>query len=199
MNLLARWWPLALVASTLALGAAWLHERDDRMRAEGRVEVELARVDSLETVARADSVATVAATARADSIARAAQAAVEAALEEANEARARRPEVIERVVRDAAADSALVRAAVNEVAETYDAELSALNVALVNVEAELYATRDERDALRSELQSMRALNASLEAIIDGQREARPDFFEKWGGRLMWGAAGAALGYVGGKL
>lgn len=189
-------WKWGAIAIIVAGAWGWWADRDARLRAEGRAEVAEAvaeaRADTIadQDVVIADLRSTAdAASARADSV------EAEAAREIQRE-RARRPTVVERVVRDAGADSAVVRAAVMEVSATYELEISALQRATATVMADRDAIRNERDALRV---TVAARDALIESLRDASR-ARVRADQGWVSRnierIGWVAGGIAIGAIG---
>jgi hypothetical protein len=192
------WIELGLVAASSLIGIGWCAERDASLRAEGREQILAVRVDSLRIVAsidsiRADSLEAVAfrAAERADSIAEAKQA-------EVDELRSRRPEVVERIVREAGPDSVVVREAIEQVEENiWIPQVSALELALVAEREARQAVEEERDGLRVQLQSERALRASIEAMHAEHMRSHTLLDTTLGKAVLAGGA-FGLGYLAGR-
>lgn len=207
-----KWWPAAVAVLALAAGWAWLSERDDRMRAQGRaavadsiIEVVRDSIVQLETnTARADSLARVAG-ARADSAGAVARAAFERAQVVAETAARQRREVIDSVVAAAASDSTLVREAIAPVVASYEAELSVVRAALLTSRAHAQSLKDAlaaswstREALEAENTALRTLAAEIENARRLEAGGR-SWVERVGERLLWTGLGAAVGVVGVKV
>lgn len=189
---------LKIGTAVLLLSAAggWWHARDGRLRAEGRAEAAEARVDSI--VAVADSVA--ARVAEVDSAARLdvarADSARFAAERRAVEARARRPEIVERIVH--APDTLSIRAAVEDLEAAHEVEVLSLHEALAQADSVIRA-KDRQIAARDEAidRIQAALDASLAARA-ASRQTSQGFLETWSGRVLAFGAGAGLGYLAGR-
>lgn len=183
------WLELGLVAIAAAAGWGYVHQRDNALRAEGRLELVQATADS---TARAAAVAKQA-TVQRDS-ARAAVERREAAVRAAAERRAATiaAEIgprAERVVGAAApADSAAVRARLAELQATYEArdrERLAVIASQDTVIAELRALDVTRLAAIASLES--ALAAAQE-VGRTALETRPGWFQRTLPKVAVGAA-----------
>lgn len=185
----------AVLAAVIATGGWAWHERDERLRAEGRAEIArehvetlLQTVDSMRARARADSI-------RADSIRAAAEREAAEARAEADAARASRPTIVERIITEAGPDSARVRQAVEEVAASYEAETRALRRALAAASATIEAQDTELQSLRATVHAQEQLARSLRAQLEATNRSRPSWLERNTNRVTWALAGAALGYA----
>lgn len=212
MSALAKFWPAGLVVVCIALGWAWLSDRDARMKALGRaavadsiVEVLADSIVQLETnTAVADSLAR-AAGARADSVGAVAREALARAREVTRTAAVERRAVLDSVVAAAAADSTLVREAIAPVAASYEAELSVVRAALLASRVEVQSLTDavaeawgRGDALEAENTALRALVTQIETARRLEAGGR-SWVGDVGARLLWTGIGAAVGVVGLKV
>lgn len=192
MSFLLRHWQIAVtLVAVLSIGA-FIHERDQRIRAQGRVEVLDGIADSLQQVA--DSMAVVAADvdARAeDSILQ-----LETVIASIQESEPRR---------EASTDSTidLLR---SQAPEDMTSLIDSLEVEIMQERIEharevnaLYAALDVKDEqLRARDQQIMSLEAALAARIRVSNEfenTQTGFLEKAG----WALGGAVAGYVAGKV
>lgn len=191
------WAKLAATLVVVTLGSCEYGKWKEGLRAEGRAEILAERVDSLRGEAatdsiRADSLERVAfiASERADSIAKEKQA-------EVDELRSRRPEVVERIVREAGPDSVVVREAIEQVeADIWIPQVSALELALVAEREARQAVEVERDGLRGALQAERALRASIEAM-HAEHMRSHTILDTTVGKLVLAGGSFALGWKAG--
>lgn len=179
------WIEGGLILLVLLAGWGFMHQRDNRLRAEGRLELELARADS---TARA-AAELVAASERRDSAA----AAAIARAEEGRAAAERRASNITRKITPAAdsvvlaaapSDSTAVRARLDELVALYEerdrARLEQL-AAADQIIAELRALDVTRlAAIRSLETALSAAQAATETAL----EARPGWLERNGPRVL---------------
>lgn len=158
---------LALVAA-LVWGC---HERAERLRSEGAYGILAAEADSLAVVAHDAQAALEDAQVREAAVRLSARVQQDSAVAQALRAASRRPAIVERVVLEAGPDSAVVRAAVEEVADSIVAtEVVPLRAALA--QAELRIASWEREAAALE-RANAGLRAALEAREVAER-AKPD-------------------------
>lgn len=162
-------WALALA---LAAALVWgCHERSERLRQEGAYGILAAEADSLAVVAREKDALAEAARVAEAAVRLSAQVQQDSAVARAVRAASRRPAIVDRVVLEAGPDSAVVRAAVEEVVDSVVAtEVVPLRAALA--QAELRIASWEREAAAKD----RALEACLCALEARERaeEAKPD-------------------------
>jgi hypothetical protein len=181
-----RYWPLALIAVSGIVGAVAWGQYKDRLRAEGRAELHLARADSMETIAVERRNMAEAIAIERDSL-EAAYHAERARVDSlAQRERTRRPEIIERIVH--APDTTAIRRAVAELEASHEAEVQGYVSALAVADSLLVLERETTEALGSEVRALREVNANLRAAI-GDRSG-PGFVESWGERALWALGGA---------
>ena len=186
---------LLVVVLAAGLGAGWIHQYNERLRAEGRYEILKASADSAAAVAAAK----VAASSRraqlaADSIAVLEKAGVEA-IRRAEDAEARQPEAAE----------AIVAAAGPEEAEAVRARVVAL-LALVQTERAEFRERIRTDSLKivefldldvTRVAAIEKLSVALEAaqaVTAAAVESGPGWAERTVRKLAIPAA-AVAGWV----
>lgn len=186
---------LALIVALGLTGWGYVHQRDGRLRAEGRLEVAQAVADSTAQAAAADKAATV----KQDS-ARAAADRREAAARQAAERRAaiiaaEIPTRADSVVTAAApADSGAVRARLVELQSTYEAR-DRERLAVITSQDTVIAQLRALDVTR--LAAIGSLEAALAASQEAGRtalESRPGFLQKNVPKLAVVGA-AVLGWV----
>lgn len=168
----------------LAAALAWgCHERSERLRQEGAYGLLAAEADSLALVAREKDALAEDAQVREAAVRLSAQVQQDSAVARALRAASRRPAIVERVVLEAGPDSAVVRAAVEEVVDSIVAtEVVPLRAALA--QAELRIASWEREAAALDL-----ANAGLRAALEAREiaeAAKPD------GKLWGMDAGTAF-------
>lgn len=173
------WLELGLIAVAAGSGWGYVHQRDERLRAEGRYEVLKVRADSTAKAA-AESVAE---TQRRDSAA-AVVLRVETEARAAAERRAARaaeriaPAADSVVAAAAPADSAAVRARVAELQAFYD-ERDAARLDRIRSDSTIIAELRDLDVTR--LAAIASLRTALAASQDAQHAGvatRPGWFER---------------------
>lgn len=162
-------WALGLA---LAAALVWgCHERSDRLRSEGAYGILAAEADSLAGVALEAQAALEDAQVREAAMRLGQKAQQDSAVARAVRAERRRPAIVERVVLEAGPDSAVVRAAVEEVVDSIVAtEVVPLRAALV--QAELQIASWEREAAAKD-RAIAGLRAAMEASRRAEA-AKPD-------------------------
>lgn len=186
---------LGLVALVALTGWGYVHQRDERLRAEGRLELLRAAADSTAEVADAAVARSIGAEAAAEEATRREEAVRAAGGRRAEAATARAPAAADSVVAAAAPpDSAAVRAAVQALQRIYDerdaARLDQLRADSVII-AELRALDVTRVAAIASLQA--ALSAS-QAEAAAALAARPGWLERNLPKVGI-VAGAVLGWL----
>src|SRR5690606_3123914 len=120
-NALRTAWPLVLVVVSGMVGLVAVEQWRERLRAEGRAELHLARADSMQVEADARRQHATLQRRRADSLAVALDSARAETERRVARERARRPEIVERIVH--APDTAAIREAVAELEASHEAEV----------------------------------------------------------------------------
>lgn len=184
---------LALVVICGLLSWAYVNQRDDRLRAEGRVEVAEQRADSLEGAARAAVRATEDRDMAAARVIRRETTARAEAERRAVRAEARLPKASDAVIAAAApADSAAVRDALSELEALYEERDQAR---LERIRSDSVVIAELNDLDRTRVTAIRTLEAALaasQAEVDALRDARPGWLERNGPKVL-----VPLAFVGG--
>lgn len=189
----------AALSLAIATGLWAMHERDNRLRAEGRAEVAERVVDSLTIAVELADTATAIAARTADSVRIVSDSVIAEADSLASMLRQRRPAVVDTIVREAGPDSAVVREAVERVAVSYEAEISQLQRATAAAEATIKAQADEIEALTIENRTQDALIANLRAQVEVVGRTNRGWIERNTDRLTWLGVGILAGYVGNEV
>jgi hypothetical protein len=174
-------WALGLA---LAAALAWgCHERSERLRQEGAYGILAAQADSLAGVAHEATLEAETAQVREAAVRLSAEVQQDSAVARAVRAASRRPAIVERVVLEAGADSAVVRAAVEEVVDSVVAtEVVPLRAALA--QAELRIASWDREAAALELANMRHGDDLQELRESGVDVLRQEIVPRAGGILF---------------
>lgn len=183
---LTRW---GLIACALVL-AGWSYQ--ERGKALGKAEVAEERADSLYRAAIDYEGAYRSVALQAGMAIRVAEESRDSAVARADRAARRRPTIVERVVLAAGPDSAVVRAAVEEVADSIDVhELAPLRLALAQADS-------IGEARARQLAASQALNAAFSSALEASRtEGRAwESAAKGGGWLATASKIVAAGVFG---
>lgn len=183
---------LALVVIAALAGWGYVHQRDDRLRAEGRLEMETQRADSAIAAAQ-DSVriTTERDSAAARVIRRETTARAEAE-RRAVRAEQRLPAASDAVVAAAGPDSTAVREALSELEALYE-ERDQARLARIASDSVVIAELNDLD--RTRLAAIRSLEAALagsQAEVAALRAARSGWIERNGPKVL-----VPLAFVGG--
>lgn len=185
---------LLAVTTTITAVYGW-RQRDERLRAEGRYELLRAHADSVAAVAEASQSALDAIIVQEDALIVMARRRAESAEAALRAGAARRPDLIERVVRDAGPDSVAVRAAVRQVVDSIQVfEISPRDVIIT----ELHAIIDGKDR---QLAAYGQVNYDLRVALTAARALvppRPRRLERHGGTILKMAGAFAAGYAWGR-
>jgi hypothetical protein len=189
------WVEIALVVVALLAGWGFMHQRDNRLRAEGRLELEIARADSTAEAAADRVRESEARDSAAAATVRQAEAARAVAERRAAELAARAPAAADSVVAASApADSAKVRARLDQLVALYEArdrerlaQLAAADVVIGERDA-VIVTKD------GAIRSLQAALADAQAVTETALEAQPGWFERNGPKILVPLA-FAVGWV----
>lgn len=170
---------LGLFALAAAAGWGYVHQRDDRLRAEGRLEIMQQRADSTARAAKADKAASVARDSAAARRIRQEAAARADAERRATKATARIPAKADSVVAAAApADSAAVRAELAGLQAVYE-ERDRARLDRIASDSVVIGELRAVDVTRlAAIASLEAALAASQAEADTALEARPGFVER---------------------
>jgi hypothetical protein len=180
---------IGVAIALLSGGGVWWHERDAKLIAEGRAQVERERADSIQVIADARRVESERRQVTSDSLAAELDSTRAASEREVARARAARPEIVERIVH--ATDTAAIRAAVGELEAEHERETAALWLRIESLEGAYAGERERSAGLEAEVVDLRAVIAGLRA---GERPER-GFLETWVGRLLYVGVGAGVGWL----
>lgn len=189
------WVEIGLVVVAALIGWLYLHQRDERLRAEGRLELELARADSTARAA-ADLVReSEARDSAAALVVRQAEAARAAAEARAAELTARAPAAADRVVAAAApTDSAAVRARLDELVALYE-QRDTERLRQIRADSMIIAELRALDVTRvAAIASLESALAAAQAATETALDSRPGWLERNLPRV-----GIVAGAVGGWL
>lgn len=189
------WAELALVILAATAGWGYVHQRDERLRAEGRLELVQAVADSTAKAAADAKAATVAADSARAASDRREEARRAQDRDRADRAAAKVPAAADSVVAAAApADSAAVRARVQQLEGIHEDREGAL-LDIIRSDSVTIAQLRALDVTRlTAIESLESALASSQAKADAALEARPGWVERNLPKVGIGAA-VVVGWI----
>lgn len=188
---------LALLAVTISSTLRAWNERDNRLRAEGRAQIEAQRGDSLADLVEEYAVIVDSATVRMERVREESDSVVSEAEAKVDSIRRHRPApdtIVTRLVNaDCNRDS--VTAAIGSMVASYEAEISELQRITAQQLAMIDGQDDLIQALQTEAQVKDQLIGSLRAQIEAMGQTRPGWVERNTSRGLLVGVGMVAGFL----